>query len=254
MATDRSKQPMPKNQAEVYNKRSADLQIPDGLKFMNHLSLIKGSKVLDLGCGTGNLTAVLADRVGSNGQVIGVDPDTERIKVARDKNARDNLSFMEASGESLPEDQYDLVFSSYVLHWIENKDAVFKSVSKNLQPGGQFVFTIVLEMPPLVAEMIKLMEPAKQKAMEKKRYFVTVEKLEELAIANGFMVTLKQLDVSRHTLPSIDSALEFVFASSNGDFDPALANQVALEELKEKYRQQPVEFTEHYACFILTKQ
>ena len=67
-----------------------------------------------------------------------------------------------------------MIMSSSVKH--VNEDAVFKSVRKNLQPGGQFAFTIVLEMPPLVAEMIKVMEPAKQKAMEKKRYFVTVEK------------------------------------------------------------------------------
>jgi len=33
-----------------------------------------------------------------------------------------------------------------------NEDAVFKSVRKILQPGGQFAFTIVLEMPPLVAK------------------------------------------------------------------------------------------------------
>ena len=43
------------------------------------------STVLDLGCGTGNLTCILAERVGPGGKVIGVDPDKERLHVAREK-------------------------------------------------------------------------------------------------------------------------------------------------------------------------
>lgn len=87
---------------------------------------------------TGNYTDRLAQRVGPNGHVIGVDPDKERIKIAREKWVRKNLTFVEDDGESFPEDQYDLIFSYYVVHRIENKLATFKRIYDNLRPGGEF--------------------------------------------------------------------------------------------------------------------
>ena len=47
------------------------------------ITIAEGSIVLDLGCGTGYLSSVLAERVGPSGHVIAVDPDRERIRVAK---------------------------------------------------------------------------------------------------------------------------------------------------------------------------
>ena len=41
--------------------------------------------MLDMGCGTGEITSFIADQVGEEGEVIGVDPDQERIKVCHSK-------------------------------------------------------------------------------------------------------------------------------------------------------------------------
>ena len=43
-----------------------------------------GDAILDLGCGTGELSAYLAELVGPEGKVIGVDPDKERIQLAKE--------------------------------------------------------------------------------------------------------------------------------------------------------------------------
>ena len=56
-----------------------------GMKLINMTSLKKGNTVLDLGCGTGYLTKVLSDKVGPEGKVVAVDPDGERLKIAREK-------------------------------------------------------------------------------------------------------------------------------------------------------------------------
>ena len=65
------------NEAENYDQISS-IENEDGLKLIDLANVAKGSKVLDLGCGTGFLAKVLADLVGPKGQVVAIDPDTER--------------------------------------------------------------------------------------------------------------------------------------------------------------------------------
>ena len=71
------------SRAESYKEISTTFQVMDGTKLIELLSITEGSKVLDLGRGTGNLTVMLAEKVGPKGCVIGVDQDGERIKVAK---------------------------------------------------------------------------------------------------------------------------------------------------------------------------
>ena len=56
------------NEARTYDSNSTE-QREDGFNLMDLLCLEEGSKVLDLGCGTGYLTKVLANRVGQSGKV-----------------------------------------------------------------------------------------------------------------------------------------------------------------------------------------
>ena len=84
-------------------------QREDGLKLTKLLAPEKGDKVLYLGCGTGYLSKVLADLVGPEGQVIAIDPDTERLKVTKDKHTASNLQYLEGSSDNIPgrEGEYD---------------------------------------------------------------------------------------------------------------------------------------------------
>ena len=61
---------MENSQAQEYSSNSL-MQKGDGLQLMDQLRPQKGMKVLDLGCGTGYLASVLAQRVGPEGKVIG---------------------------------------------------------------------------------------------------------------------------------------------------------------------------------------
>ena len=131
--------------AKLYSELS-DLQRKHGEELIKKLSLAKNVKILDLGCGTGYLSSLLADSVGPGATVVAIDPNKGRLEFAKKQYSRPNLLFVEANDVSLPKDQYDLVFSNYVLHWIENKAAVLKKVHQNLKPGGQFAFLLYLSI------------------------------------------------------------------------------------------------------------
>ena len=107
---------------------------------IEQLDLDKGMSVLDLGCGTGNLTKILSEKVGPEGRIVAVDPDKERLQIARENYSVSNIEYIEADDQTFPEGQYDLVFANTVIHWIQDKRALFEKVYKNLKVGGRFAF------------------------------------------------------------------------------------------------------------------
>ena len=89
-------------------------------------------KILDLGCGTGYLSALLADCVGPAENVVAIVPNRSRLELATKQHLKTNLVFLETNDVTLREDQYDLVFANYVLQWIEDKFAVLSKIIKIL--------------------------------------------------------------------------------------------------------------------------
>ena len=84
------------SEAENYEQISS-IEREDGLKLIKLVAVARGSKVLDLGCGTGFLANVLADLVGPKGQVVAIDMDKNRLAIARAKYQANNLEFLEGS-------------------------------------------------------------------------------------------------------------------------------------------------------------
>ncbi|RMX48181.1 hypothetical protein pdam_00015398 [Pocillopora damicornis] len=103
----------------------------------------RGHVILDLGCGTGELSAYLSELVGQDGRVVAVDPDSYRVEVARESQREEkNLTFQEGSSTSFPgmgSETYDIVFSNFVLHWIRDKEEAFKNMFQSLKPAGKIV-------------------------------------------------------------------------------------------------------------------
>src|SRR5690242_14524174 len=94
-----------------------------------------GERILDLGCGTGHLTAKIAE---DGAEAVGI--DTAEDMIARARASYPEIRFEVARGEDFALDgQFDAVFSSAVLHWIPRADAVASSVFRALRPGGRFV-------------------------------------------------------------------------------------------------------------------
>lgn len=97
--------------------------------------------VLDIGCGDGKITALLAEKV-SRGRVVGVDNSPSMVELAstRYANRTAHLSFEVADASRLPFDQeFDIVFSNSALHWIRDHGPVLNAVKRSLKPGGRAI-------------------------------------------------------------------------------------------------------------------
>ncbi len=106
-----------------------------GEELLKLLSPQSGDQILDLGCGTGQLTAKIAD-LGAI--VAGIDADAKMINKAQENYP--HLKFDVADATNFDVDvPVDAVFSNAVLHWIPQADAVIKCIYKALNSGGRFV-------------------------------------------------------------------------------------------------------------------
>jgi trans-aconitate methyltransferase len=106
-----------------------------GEDLLKILSPQPGERILDIGCGTGQLTAQIAD---ADTIVIGIDAVPAMIEKAQANYP--HLKFAVADARSFQlNTQFDAVFSNATLHWIPEADAVINSIHQALKPQGRFV-------------------------------------------------------------------------------------------------------------------
>jgi trans-aconitate methyltransferase len=94
-----------------------------------------GERILDLGCGSGQLTAKIAD---AGAHVIGLDLSPDMIAQARANFPQLKFAIGDATAFELDE-PVDAVFSNAVLHWVKDAEAAIACVGRALKPGGRFV-------------------------------------------------------------------------------------------------------------------
>ncbi|KAF4562610.1 hypothetical protein EYR36_004004 [Pleurotus pulmonarius] len=103
-------------------------------------------RIVDFGCGSGELTLELKKAVGSDGRVVGVDSSSSMIDKAKLAGLEDAFVADIQAPADLPEallaspNQFDAVFSNAALHWCKRDPmGVLLSVKRVLKPGGRFV-------------------------------------------------------------------------------------------------------------------
>ena len=124
--------------ASTYERLSAPLEAM-GRDVLWRLELEGDETVLDAGCGTGRVTAVLADRL-PHGRVIAVDGSPAMVEQARERLPADRVECQVQDLLELSVDApVDAVLSTATFHWIRDHDALFTRVREALKPGGRLV-------------------------------------------------------------------------------------------------------------------
>lgn len=127
-------------------QQQLDRQIePLGLEAMRRLAPASGERILDVGCGCGQTSMQLADRVGASGRVVGVDVSSPMLEVALHRAhgySPGRLEFRQADAEvaDLGGESFDAVYSRFGVMFFGDPHAAFLNIRRSLKRGGRLGF------------------------------------------------------------------------------------------------------------------
>lgn len=175
------------------------------------ITIRPGMQVIDLGCGTGELTARLADTM-PNSAVLGIDTSAAMLAEAF-KLARPGLGFRQEKLEDIT-GQWDLVFSHAALQWVPDHESLLPRIIELIRPGGQLAAQIPSNHSHPVHRL--LTETAQEgpfagvlDGWTRQSPVLPVEEYAGLLFDNGCQNINVSERIYSHVLPDADALLEW---------------------------------------------
>jgi ubiquinone/menaquinone biosynthesis C-methylase UbiE len=146
--------------AEVYDEFFIPALFQDWTsKVADAAGIRSGQDILDVACGTGVLTRTVAERVGPNGRVTGLDLNEGMLAVAQQKES--NIEWRQGRAEMLPFEnaQFDAVVSQFGLMFFEDQELALQEMFRVLRPGGNLAVAVwdSLDNTPGYATMTQIL-------------------------------------------------------------------------------------------------
>ncbi|HUJ12992.1 MAG TPA: methyltransferase domain-containing protein [Thermoanaerobaculia bacterium] len=160
-------------------------------------------RIVDLGCGTGELTRALHEKLGAR-ETLGI--DSSATMLAKAQANEPVLRFRNESIETFDESGFDLVFSNAALQWVPDHEMLFPRLA---QLGSQ----LAVQMPANDDHVSHLTaaEVARELGMDvRPNYVLPPERYSQLLYEIGFRKQHVRLQVYGHVLPSTEDVIEWV--------------------------------------------
>lgn len=129
------------------DERMARLLAPIATRLLDHIEPLGGLRAIDIGCGGGSQSVLLAERLGQSGQVLGVDISGPLLSVARQRSQalRENcaeITFLQAdaSNHTFDPASVDLLFSRFGVMFFDDATAAFRNLRAALRDTGRLGF------------------------------------------------------------------------------------------------------------------
>jgi trans-aconitate 2-methyltransferase len=120
--------------------RFSDERLRPGLDLLSRVPETEPATAIDLGCGTGSLTRLIAARWPQS-HVVGLDSSESMLAEAKNHEGIDWV--LGDIADWNPPTEYGLVFSNAALHWLDDHESLFAQLSRAVEPGG----TLAVQMP-----------------------------------------------------------------------------------------------------------
>jgi SAM-dependent methyltransferase len=151
----------PRPPAEVYEAEFVPALFgPFSAVVADAAGIAAGQRVLDVACGTGALARTAAERVGPNGQVIGLDANPEMLAVAR--RVAPSIQWLDGRAEALPlpDASVDAAVSQFGLMFFDDRVAALREMWRVLRPGGRLAVAAcdAVERSPGYAALTALLQ------------------------------------------------------------------------------------------------
>jgi trans-aconitate 2-methyltransferase len=186
---------------------------------------VPGGQVVDLGCGTGELTKELHERLGAV-ETLGIDSSASMLASASPLS-KDGLRFEQGDIATFRKAGWDVVFSNAALQWLPDHPALFRQLASMVRPGGQ----LAVQMPAnhdhlsyLVASEVASEEPFRTALGGYVRCspLLSPEAYASLLYDLGFRDQHVRLQVFGHVLASRDGVVEWVKGTLLTDYQQRL--------------------------------
>lgn len=125
------------------------------IDLVNRINIEKPQKILDIGCGPGNSSEVLARRY-KNADIFGIDSSPAMIEAAREKHP--DIQFMQCDANRdlhLVDRNFDIVFSNACIQWIPDHYTLLKNMMSLLRPGGVMAIQTPMNYNEPIHQIIK---------------------------------------------------------------------------------------------------
>ncbi|GAB4558864.1 MAG: hypothetical protein Tsb0020_04170 [Haliangiales bacterium] len=214
-----------------------------------------GDAVLDIGCGTGGVTFEIARRVGAGASIFAIDPDADRLAVARASAPSDAaLRFIETIAERLddvPDAAVDYVYSSYVFHWVADKPRALAEALRCMRSGARMAVEAVGVPGKPQIDLCEIAGPGGQRRI--KRFLCPTEgEWRALLESAGFVIEHFAWPELPFDFPSFEVFLSWWEGTTHGDVVRENIAPEALEAMRSQYPER-VQYTAPSIQFVVRK-